>query len=117
MVGACNAPMYALCMSIYEQEAEIGRNAEGTDRVVFMAASVLTMTIGFVLCAAFVTVALQGQVVGWLYILFSILKAVLLVTVMVLTGSIIAYVFDSMVMRWLNSFFVGVIFAFAFIFL
>lgn len=104
-------------MSIYQTEAEIGRGATGVDRLVFLAASVLTMTVGFVLCAAFVAVALKGQVVGWLYILFSVLKAVLLVTVMVITGSVIAYVFDNMIIRWLNSFFVGVIFAFAFIFL
>lgn len=104
-------------MSIYDTEAEIGPGAKGVDRLVFVAASVLTMTVGFVICAAFVAVALQGEIVGWLYILFSVLKAVLLVTVMIITGSIIAYAFDNMIVRWLNSFFVGVIFAFAFIFL
>ena len=104
-------------MSIYDMEAAIGRNASGTERVVFLAASVLTMTVGFVFAAVFVAVALQGELVGWMYIVFSILKALLLVTVMVLTGSIIAYSFENMVMRWMNSFLVGVVFAFAYIFL
>lgn len=104
-------------MSIYDMEASAGRNASSSDRVIFLAASVLTMTVGFVFCAAFVAVALQGEIVGWMYIVFSILKAILLVTVMVVTGSIIAYSFDNMIMRWMNSFLVGVVFAFAFIFL
>lgn len=104
-------------MSIYEMEAAAGHNATSADRIVFLAASVLTMTIGFVLCVAFVTVALQGEVVGWMYILFSVLKALLLVCVMVISGSIIAYVFDNLFMRWINSFLVGVVFAFAFVYL
>lgn len=95
-------------MSIYEMETEAESSVD-QDKLVYTASSLFTMTIGYITCAALIAVAINGVTTGWFFIFLSILKAVLLSAVMVLTASIIARTFETSFMRRINSLVLGMI--------
>jgi len=77
----------------------------------------MTMTASFAFCAIFVATVLSGFNYSWGFLLFVMLRTLLVVSVMLLAASVLTHIFDSALVRRMNAVVLGMVLAFALIFM
>lgn len=104
-----------MSLSIYEMESE-QEGTSGRNPLIDITSAVVTMTASFIFCSFFVSLMLNGNYHGLAFILFTIIKGVLVVGVMLVLAALVAFLFQKAMTRRLNSMLLGIVLAFLMIF-
>ncbi len=102
--------------SIYDLEAE-QQGTRSRDGVIDITSAMMTMTASFAFCAIFMATVFSAFNTGWAFMFFVILRTMLVVGVMLLAASILAFLFDNPLVRRMNAVVLGMIMAFSLVFL